>query len=87
MGKGSVTYIGVDSQKGDLEKAVLRKLYTLKGENIEELPDGVHIEYRDGVGIAVNYSDQEINLPVNKDVNFLIGSRNIQTAEVAVWKY
>ena len=87
LGKGSVTYIGVDSQKGDLEKAVLRKLYTLKGENIEELPDGVHIEYRDGFGIAVNYSDQEINLPVNKDVNFLIGSRNIQTAEVAVWKY
>jgi beta-galactosidase len=45
------------------------------------------LEYRDGFGIAVNYSDKvfEMNLPSSAEV--LIGTKAMKTADVLVWKY
>ncbi len=87
LGKGTVTYIGLDSKNGELEKQVLRKLYQQQNIQIEDYPEGVMVDYRDGFGIAVNYSDKiyTINLPNSAKV--LIGSKAIKTAEVLVWKY
>jgi beta-galactosidase len=87
LGKGTVTYIGVDSKSGDLEKQVLTKLYKQQGIPIENYPEGVMVEYRDGFGIAVNYSDKiyEMNLPSNAEI--LIGAKAMKTADVLVWKY
>ena len=87
LGKGTVTYIGVDSKNGDLEKHVLTKLYNQQNIAIEDYPEGIMVEYRDGFGIAVNYSDQPytMNLPQNTEV--LIGNKTLKTAEVLVWKY
>ncbi|MEN2401254.1 beta-galactosidase [Flavobacterium sp. MC2016-06] len=87
LGKGTVTYIGVDSKDGELEKQVLRKLYQKQKAPIEDYPEGVMIDYRDGFGIAVNYSDKiyEINLP--KNAKIIIGTKAIKTADVLVWKY
>jgi beta-galactosidase len=44
------------------------------------------MEYRDGFGIAVNYSDQTLTVPAPKDAEFIFGSREIGIAGVAVWK-
>jgi beta-galactosidase len=87
MGKGTVTYIGVDSQSGDLEKQVLNKLYKQQGIPVENYPEGIMVDYRDGFGIAVNYSDQvyEMHLPDNAEI--LIGTKAMKTADVLVWKY
>ena len=87
LGKGTVTYVGVDSKSGDLEKQVLTKLYKQQGIPVENYPEGIMVEYRDGFGIAVNYSDKvyEMNLPANAKI--LIGAKAIKTAEVLVWKY
>lgn len=87
LGKGTVTYIGVDSKSGDLEKQVLTKLYKQQGIPVENYPEGVLVEHRDGFGIAVNYSDKvyEMNLPA--DAKILIGKKAIKTADVLVWKY
>jgi beta-galactosidase len=87
LGKGTVTYIGVDSKAGDLEKQVLTKLYKQQGIPVENYPQGIMVEYRDGFGIAMNYSDQvyEMNLPANATI--LIGSKSMKTADVLVWKY
>ncbi|MFY9152622.1 MAG: beta-galactosidase [Prolixibacteraceae bacterium] len=87
LGKGTVTYIGVDSKTGELEKQVLTKLYKQQGIPVENYPEGVMVEYRDGFGIAVNYSDQvyEMNLPANAEIIF--GSKAMKTADVLVWKY
>jgi len=87
LGKGTVTYIGVDSKSGDLEKQVLTKLYQQQGIQVENYPEGNMVEYRDGYGIAVNYSDKiyEMNLPSNATI--LIGTKAIKTADVLVWKY
>lgn len=86
LGKGTVTYIGVDSKSGDLEKQVMTKLFTQQNIPVENYPEGIMVEYRDGFGIAVNYSDKdyELNLPVNSEI--LIGGRKIKTADVLVWK-
>ncbi|WP_289660046.1 beta-galactosidase [Flavobacterium panacagri] len=87
LGKGTVTYIGVDSKNGELEKQVLRKLYQKQNVAIEDYPEGVMVEYRDGFGIAVNYSDKiyEINLP--KNAKAIFGNNAVKTSDVLVWKY
>lgn len=87
LGKGTVTYVGVDSKDGKMEKEVLRKLYTTKlNIPLLNLPDGLHIEYRDGLGIAVNYSDKSQMLPLPINTQFIIGGLQIDTAGVSVWK-
>ena len=86
LGKGTVTYVGVDSKTGDLEKQVLTKLYKQQGIPVEDYPQGIMVEYRDGFGIAMNYSDKvyEMNLPARAKI--LIGSKSMKTADVLVWK-
>ena len=86
LGKGTVTYIGVDSKEGDLEKQVLTKLYKQQGIPVENYPEGIMVEYRDGFGIAMNYSDKvyEMNLPANTEI--LFGTKAMKTADVLVWK-
>lgn len=86
LGKGTVTYIGVDSQKGEMEKDILKKLYGLLGISLSDLPAGLHIEYRDGFGIAVNYADKTYDLPLSSNAQYIIGGREIPTAGVSVWK-
>ncbi|HNX55807.1 MAG TPA: beta-galactosidase [Prolixibacteraceae bacterium] len=87
LGKGTVTYIGVDSKEGELEKQVLAKLCKQQGIQVENYPQGIMVEYRDGYGIAMNYADKvyEMNLPANAKI--LIGSKSIKTGDVLVWKY
>ncbi|MCL2649738.1 MAG: beta-galactosidase [Candidatus Azobacteroides sp.] len=84
VGKGLVTYVGVDSQKGDLEKDLLANLFKQAKVDILELPEGVCVEYRDGFGIAVNYSDKEVRIPYNGKP--IIGTGNVKPVDVFVWK-
>lgn len=86
LGKGTVTYLGVDSQKGDLEKVVLKKLYGNLNIPLSDLPAGLHIEYRDGFGIAVNYADQKYTLSLPANTQYVIGGKEIPIAGVSVWK-
>lgn len=87
LGKGTVTYIGADSQDGTLEKEVLNQLYSKTGIPVEDYPEGVIVEYRDGFGIAMNYSDKDfvMNLPAGAAI--LVGSKTLKTAGVLVWEY
>ncbi|PJJ08476.1 beta-galactosidase [Flavobacterium sp. 1] len=87
LGKGTVTYIGVDSKKGDLEKQVLTKLYQQQNIPIENYPEGVMVEYRDGFGIAVNYSDKVYKMKIPANAEIIIGTPSLKTADVLVWKY
>lgn len=86
LGKGTVTYIGVDTDTAELEKAVLRRIYEQAGIATEDLPAGMAVEYRDGFGIAVNYSDQEYPVPAPEGARFIFGGATIGSCEVAVWK-
>ena len=85
LGKGTVTYVGADSNTGDLEQAVLTKLYKQLQIPVENYPPGVTVEYRDGFGIAVNYADKPYDMKVAKE-DILIGDASIKTGGVLVWK-
>ncbi|WP_155960726.1 beta-galactosidase [Flavobacterium daejeonense] len=87
LGKGTVTYIGLDSKNGDLEKQVLTKLYKQQNISIENYPEGVMVEYRDGFGIAVNYTDKVFHIDLPSNAKVVIGKNDIKTADVLVWKY
>jgi beta-galactosidase len=86
LGKGTVTWVGVDTRSGDLEKQVLARLFTQQGIPIENYPPGVLVEYRDGLGIAMNYSDSAYEMSVPAGAEILIGARTLKTADVLVWK-
>jgi beta-galactosidase len=86
VGKGTVTYIGVDTDGSDMEKELLRELYVNAGAATENYPQGVYVYWRDGFYIAVNYSSAEYAMDVPADAKILIGERALQPAGVLVWK-
>jgi len=85
LGKGTVSYVGADSNSGDLELSMLKKVYNRLSINIENYPPGIIVEYRNGFGIALNYSDKPYGISVPES-NILIGEKSIPTAGVLVWK-
>ncbi|MDP4277555.1 MAG: beta-galactosidase [Bacteroidota bacterium] len=85
-GKGTVTYVGVDSKNGDLEKEVLKKVYNLAHVPVLDLPRGVLVEYRNGFGIALNYADTVYQFPLPANAQVLIGKNPLSTTDVLVWK-
>ncbi len=86
VGKGSVTYLGVHTKDGQLEKAVLREVYTRAGISIENYPEGVYVEWRDGFWVAVNYSSRAANIALPKGADILLGSQPLKPADVLIWK-
>jgi beta-galactosidase len=85
LGKGSITYVGVDSQDGALEMDILKKIYPKNNVQILDLPFGVTMEYRNGLGIVLNYSDKPYQFDLPKEAKVLIGKPLIETAGVLVF--
>ncbi len=86
LGKGTVTWVGVDTRSGELERQVLARLFAERGIGIERYPEGVLVEYRDGLGIALNYSDKDYGMALPAGAEVLIGDNTLRTAGVLVWK-
>lgn len=85
LGRGTVTYVGVDSADGSLEREVLKKLYAELEIPVMDLPYGVTMEYRNGMGIVLNYSDKPYHFELPKGAKKLIGEEEIPTAGVLVF--
>jgi beta-galactosidase len=86
LGRGTVTYIGVDTLDGKLERDVLRKIYARAGADVESYPPGIYVEWRDGFFVAVNYSSTAFNVPVRPGSTIVIGSNPLPPAGVLVWR-
>lgn len=87
LGKGSVTYIGADSDDGRLEKEVLSKLYNSIGLTTDPLPEGVVKVWRSGFWIAINYGSQPVKIEIPANATIVIGKNStLQPADVLVWK-
>ena len=86
LGKGTITYIGVDSNEGNFEKDVLKKLYAQLNIPVMDLPYGVTMEYRNGLGIVLNYGDKPYTFTLPKGAKVLIGEETLPTAGVLVFK-
>ncbi|MCC5929847.1 MAG: beta-galactosidase [Cyclobacteriaceae bacterium] len=85
LGKGSVTYIGAWSHKGELEKAILSEVYQNNKAEILQLPPYVFVEWRNGYWIAVNYSSVIVEIPVTKGANIIYGNPVLAPGQVLVW--
>lgn len=86
LGRGTVTYIGPDTDEGLLEKAAIAKVYKNAGIATADYPDGIIVEWRDGFWVGVNYSDKPYQLPLKETVKILIGNKTLEPAGVTVWK-
>jgi len=85
-GKGSVTYIGTQTNDGKLEKEVLKKVYDSAGISIEEQPEGVMVNWRDGFWVAINYSSVKVNINIPNNAKIIFGTRTLPVAGVVVWR-
>ena len=86
VGEGSVTYIGVYTNDGELERQVMRKIYMENGVEVLDLPNYVFMEWRDGYWVAVNYSSKSVKIPMVENSSILIGEKILEPAGVTVWR-
>jgi len=70
-----------------MEYDLLRHLYgTVVGDLPFDLPPYVFAHYREGLWTTVNYTDQTIDIPIQKDATILLGEKNLPPAGVLVWR-
>lgn len=86
LGKGTVTYVGPDTDDGQLEKEVLQKIFDKVNVPTLDLPEGVLVEYSNGFWYGLNYSSQNQEIPVPANAKVLIGQKTLKPAEVVIWK-
>lgn len=85
LGKGTVTYVGVESLQGDLERDVLRQVYTAANVAVDTLPDQFVVNWRDGFWVATNFTSDKQTAPVPAGAKLLVGTRELAPGGVAVW--
>jgi beta-galactosidase len=85
--KGGVTYVGAWSDKWEMEYDVLRRVYgRVLGKLPFDLPPYVFVLFRQGLWIAVNYTDKVTEIPVPKGADVFSGDRNLPPGGVLVWR-
>jgi beta-galactosidase len=85
IGKGSLTYIGVDTDDSKLEKDILSDIYKKAGTTTEDYPLGVYVYWRDGFYVAVNYSSDNYEMNISETAKILVGEKIVKPAEALVW--
>jgi beta-galactosidase len=75
----------VSTDDGALERRLLRDVYRRAGVAIEDLPNGVFLEWRDGLNVVVNYSPATVPLPLPPGAAVLHGRTPLAPAGVVVW--
>ena len=86
VGKGEVSYIGVDTDDSLLEKDLLRSVFTKAGVSTEDYPKGVYVNWRDGMFIAVNYSSDVQTIVIPQEAKIIYGGKNLPAAGVCIWQ-
>lgn len=86
-GRGSFTYVGAWSDDWDMEYRILRRVYGgVLGSLPFDLPPYVFAHHREGLWTAVNYTDQQVPIPVPDSAEVILGNRTLPPAGVLVWK-
>lgn len=84
--KGSVTFIGTDTNDGKLEKSILNKVYSTRGVQIEDLPEGVVLIWKYGFWVGLNYTSETFTFHIPENSKIIIGEKNVVPAGVVVWQ-
>ncbi|MBV9613411.1 MAG: beta-galactosidase [Acidobacteriaceae bacterium] len=85
LGRGTVTYIGVDTFDGELERALLHRVYQDAGAAPANLAPNFLVDWRDGFWVATNFTSQTEHIPASPNAQLLIGGRDLPPAGVAIW--
>ena len=87
IGKGTVSYIGVDTDNGAFEKECLFQMFNKIGIKVNKIADGLMLDWRDGFWVAINYStNHQIIVEIPKNAKIIFGKRLLNPAEVIVWE-
>jgi beta-galactosidase len=88
FGKGAVNYFGVCSEQGLVDAFVESLAKSIGRERLrgQVLPGRVQVLRRGAYRIALNYRDEVVDAPAPGSARFLVGSRKIGAADVAVWE-
>ena len=81
-----MTYVGVETATGDLERELVRDVYRRAGVAIEDLPRGAYLEWRDGLRVGVSYGNEPVSFPVPSGARILLGTNPLPPAQVLAWK-
>jgi beta-galactosidase len=84
-GKGSVTYIGVESLAGELEKDLLQRVYANAGVAVRNFDSQFLVDWRDGFWTATNFSSKRQTAPIPPGAKIIVGSRDLAPAGVTIW--
>ena len=80
-------YLGAWSDAWDMEYQILRRVYGKVLGNLPfDLPPYVFAHYREGLWVAVNYTDKATPIPVPDTAEVILGERNLPPAGVLVWR-
>ena len=85
LGKGTVTYIGVDTLDGELERALLHRLYESAGAAPANLDPNFLVDWRDGFWVATNFASQPEQIPAGANAQILVGERSVPPGGATVW--
>lgn len=70
-----------------MESNILRRVYQLElGELPFGLPPYVFAQHREGLWVAVNYTDTTTPIPVPDSTEIILGQRDLPPAGVMVWR-
>jgi len=85
LGKGSVTYVGVETNNGNLEKLLLQQKFKQRRIETNNYPEGVFVSWNKGFWVAVNYSSETHNIELPADAKIVLGEQALSPAGVLVW--
>jgi beta-galactosidase len=85
LGRGSVTYIGVESLGGEMERDLLRGVFERAGVAVRALPNGFYVEWREGFWAATNFTERTQPAPIPSGARLLLGNKDVPPAGVTVW--
>ena len=85
LGAGTVTYIGVDSVDGALERDLVKGVFQAAGVRVENFDPQFLVDWRDGFWVATNFTEKRQPAPLRPGAKLLIGEKELGPAGVAVW--
>ncbi|MBV9266929.1 MAG: beta-galactosidase trimerization domain-containing protein, partial [Acidobacteriaceae bacterium] len=85
LGKGTASYIGVESLDGELERALMHRLYQDAGVEPANLDPGFVVDWRDGFWVATNFTSKDQKIPA-ASANIIVGGQQLAPGAAAVWK-
>jgi len=85
FGKGSVSYVGVDTETGDLERDVLHQVFQRAGAKPASLAPDFVVDWRDGFWVATNFTSKVQTIPAPANATVLVGKREVIPGSATVW--